>query len=139
MKLKTNGKSRGSPVADAAMVEISWLCPGRAATELKRKGAETGCRMLGGDLCLVDKIQLQGRHARVAGIAEEEFLLPGNPGNCNQVAWPELPYTLEQLQQMQAAAAAAAIAASKADIQQSTTMLYEFPMASRTHYIELKG
>ena len=67
------------------------------------------CRMLGGDLTLVDEIQ--HRHAQVAGTAEQEFLLADSQSNGNQVALPELPYTLEQLQQMQAAAAA--IVASK--------------------------
>ena len=86
-------------------------------------------------MSLVDEIQR--RHAQVAGTAEEEFLLAGNPGNGNQVALPELPYTLEQLQQMQAAAIA--IVASKADIQQCTVLLHEFPMAKYTQYIELKG
>ena len=42
MKLRINGKGRSTPVADAAtLVEIAWLCPGRAATEFRRKGSET--------------------------------------------------------------------------------------------------
>ena len=99
VKLRINGKGRGTPVANAAtLVEVAWLCPGRAATDFRRKGAETVCRMLGGDLSLVDDIQR--RHAQMAGTAEEEFLLAGK-----QVVLPEVSYSLEQLQHMQAAAA----------------------------------
>ena len=118
-------------VADAAtLVEIAWLCPGKVATAFRRKGAESVCHMLGGDLSLVDEIQC--RHAQVASTAEEEFVLAGNQGNRNQVALPELPYTLQQLQQMRAAAA---IVASKKGIQQCPGVLHEFPMAKYTQYI----
>ena len=86
-------------MADAAtLVEIAWHCPGKEAASFKRKGAETVCCMLGGDLTLVDEIQR--RHTQVTGTAEEGFLLAGNQGNGEQVALPGLPYTLEQLQQM---------------------------------------
>ena len=55
-KLRINGKGRETPVADAAtLVEIAWLCPGKAAVQFRRKGAESVCRMLGGDLSLVDE------------------------------------------------------------------------------------
>ena len=58
MKLRINGKGRETPVADAAtLVEIARLCPSKAAVQFRRKGAETVCRMLGGDLTLVDEIQ----------------------------------------------------------------------------------
>lgn len=57
------------------------------------------CRMLGGDLGLVDEIQR--RHTQVVGTAEVGFLLASTQGNNAQVALPELPYTLEQLQQLQ--------------------------------------
>ena len=98
-KLRINGKGRETLVADAAtLVEIAWLCAGRAATEFRRKGAESVCRMLGGDMSLVDEIQR--RHAQVAGTAEEEFLLTSNSNSNAQAALPQLPYTLEQLQQM---------------------------------------
>ncbi|KAL3143130.1 hypothetical protein ABBQ38_003399 [Trebouxia sp. C0009 RCD-2024] len=74
VKLRINGKGRETPVADAAtLVEVAWLCPGKAAVAFRRKGAESVCRMLGGDLTLVDEIQR--RHTEVAGTAEEEFLL----------------------------------------------------------------
>ena len=135
-KLKINGKGRETPVADAAtLVEIAWLCPGKAAVQFRRKGAESVCRMLGGDLTLVDEIQR--RHAQVAGTAEQEFLLADSQGNSNQVTLPELPYTLEQLQQMQAAAAA--IVASKEALQQSAVALHEFPMGKYGQYIGLRG
>ena len=78
----------------------------------------------GGDLSLVD--ETQRRHAKVAGTAEEGFLLAGNQGIGNQVALPQLPYSLEQLQQMQAAAAA--LVASKEGIQHCSVVLHEFPM-----------
>lgn len=137
VKLRINGKGRSTPVADAVtLVEIDWLCPGRAATDFRRKGAETVCRMLGGDLTLVDEIQRTGRHAQVKGTTEEEFLLAGNQRN-EQVALPELPYSLEQLQQMQTAAAS--IVASKEGIQQCSVVLHEFPMSKYTQYIGLRG
>ncbi|KAL8894682.1 MAG: hypothetical protein Q9207_008442, partial [Kuettlingeria erythrocarpa] len=136
MKLKINGKGKGTPVADAAtLVEILWWLPGKKVASFKRKGAETVCRILGGDLALVDDIQ--HRHTQVSGTAEEEFLLAGNQGNGNQVALPELHYGLEQLQQMQAAAAA--IAAGKEGIQQCSVVLHEFPMAKYTQYIQPRG
>ena len=70
VKLRINGKGRETPVADATtLVEIAWLCPGKTAVQFRRKGAESVCRMLGGDLTLVDEIQR--RHAQVAGTAEE--------------------------------------------------------------------
>ncbi|KAL3158971.1 hypothetical protein ABBQ32_011369 [Trebouxia sp. C0010 RCD-2024] len=57
-RLKINNKGNETPVADAAtLVEIAWLLPGKKAASFKRKGAETVCRMLGGDLTLVDEIQ----------------------------------------------------------------------------------
>ncbi len=82
-KLRINGKGRETPVANAAtLVEIAWLCPGKAAVQFRRKGAETVCRILGGDLTLVDEIQ--HRHAQVAGTAEEEFLLADAQGGNTQ-------------------------------------------------------
>ena len=136
VKLRINGKGRETPVADAAtLVEIAWLCPGKAAVQFRRKGAESVCRMLGGDLTLVDEIQR--RHAQVAGTAEQEFLLADTQGNSTQVALPELPYSMEQLQQMQAAAAS--IVASKEGIQQCAVVLHEFPMEKYGKYTELKA
>ena len=94
MQLRINGKGRETPVADAAtLVEIAWLCPGKAAVQFRRKGGDSACRMLGGDLTLVDEIQC--RHAQVAGTAEQEFLLADTQGDSTQVALPELPYSME--------------------------------------------
>lgn len=72
-------------MADAAtLVEIAWLCLGKAAVAFKRKGAELVCRMLGGDMTLVDKIQR--RHVQVAGAAKEEFLLADAQSGSTQQA-----------------------------------------------------
>ena len=121
VKLKINGKGRETPVANAAtLVEIAWLCSGKAALQFRRKGAESMCRVLDGDLTLVDEIQR--RHAQVAGTAKQDFLQADNQGNGNQVALPDLPYSMEQLRQMQAAAAA--IVASKEGIQQCALVLH---------------
>ena len=48
----------------------------------RRKGAESACRMLGGDLSLVDEIQR--RHAQVAGTAEEFLLADAQGGGSAQ-------------------------------------------------------
>ncbi len=82
-KLRIDGKGRETPVADAAtLVEIAWLLPGKKAASFRRTGAESVCRMLGGDLSLVDEIQR--RHAQVAGTTEEEFLLADPQGGSAQ-------------------------------------------------------
>ena len=134
-RLKINGKGNITPVADAAtLIELAWLCPGHAAAAFRRKGAESVCRMLGGDLSLVDEIQR--RHAQVAGTAEESFLLTSTQG-ATQTAVQGLPYTLEHLQQMQAAAEA--IVASKDSLQQSSVVLHEFPISKYSQYIDLRG
>ena len=74
VKLKINGKGKATPVADATtLVEIAWMCPGKAAMQFRRQAAEKVCRMLGGDLSLVDEIQR--RHSQITGTAEQEFLL----------------------------------------------------------------
>ena len=137
MKLRINGKGRVTPVADApTLIEVAWLLPGKTATEFRRKGAESVCRLLGGDLSLVDEVQR--RHAQVAGTAEEGFLLAASgQGSSTQVAATELPYTLEQLQQMQAAAMS--IVASKEALQECSVVLHEFPMGKYGQYIELRG
>ena len=81
-----NDKGRETPVADAAtLVEIAWLGPGTAAVQFRRKGAESVCRMLGGDLTLVDEIQR--RHTQLAGTTEEEFLLADVQRSPQQVTW----------------------------------------------------
>ena len=73
-KLRIDGKGTETPVADAAtLVEIAWLLPGKTAAQFKRQAAESVCRLLGGDLTLVDEIQQ--RHEELNGTAEQEFLL----------------------------------------------------------------
>ena len=52
--------------------------------QFRRKGAETICRMLAGDLTLVDEIQR--RHAQVASTAEEDLLLADPQGVSAQEA-----------------------------------------------------
>lgn len=58
----------------STLVEIAWLCPGRAAKEFRRQGAVTLCRALGGDLSLIDEIR--ERHGLV-NAQEQEMLLAG--------------------------------------------------------------
>ncbi len=68
------GPGRPTDCADTAtLVEIAWLCPGKAAKEFRRQGAVTLCRALGGDLTLVDEIER--RHVQVAGTETERLLL----------------------------------------------------------------
>ena len=51
-------RQRSTPVAPLkTLVEIAWLLPGRRAAEFRRAGAATMCRVLGGDLSLVDEIR----------------------------------------------------------------------------------
>ncbi|KAA6423629.1 MAG: hypothetical protein FRX49_06201 [Trebouxia sp. A1-2] len=67
-----------------AAVQAAAGRPGKAAVQIRRQGAETVCRLLGGDLTLVDEIQR--RHAQVAGTAEEEFLLANTQAGSTQQA-----------------------------------------------------
>lgn len=79
---------RFTPVADTStLVEIAWLCPGKAAKEFRRKGAVTLCRALGGDLTLVDEIE--ARHRTIAGTDEQRTILAGTgvtPSDANRTA-----------------------------------------------------
>ena len=76
--LKIDGKGKHTPVADArTLVEIVWLLPGRAARDFRRSSAIAVCRILGGDLSLVQEIEarhhsLQGTQS---GRAAQEFML----------------------------------------------------------------
>jgi hypothetical protein len=77
-QLKINGKGKLTPVADArTLVEIVWALPGKAARDFGRSSAQTVCRVLGGDLCLVAEIE--HRHYTMqqseAGQAAQDFLL----------------------------------------------------------------
>lgn len=76
-QLRINGKGKKTPCADAkTLVEIVWSLPGKAAREFRRTSAKTVCRVLGGDLTLVDEIEAR-HHALQAsegGRAVQEFL-----------------------------------------------------------------
>ena len=68
-----------TPVADArTLVEIVWLLPGKAARAFRRTSAVTVCRVLGGDLTMVQEIE--ARHNALASTVEgqhvQEFLVP---------------------------------------------------------------
>lgn len=77
-QLRIGGKGKLTPCADAkTLVEIVWLLPGKAAREFRRSSAQTVCRVLGGDLRLVQEIE--ARHHALEGTEEgqatREFLL----------------------------------------------------------------
>ena len=64
-RVTINNKGRETLVADAVTLgETAWLLPGEKAASFRRKGVESVCYMLGGDLTLADEIQR--RHAQVA-------------------------------------------------------------------------
>ena len=98
-QLRINGKGRETPVADAAtLVEIVFMvrsrrftrfftasvtlctshitvvvqCPGKMARDFRRAAAETLCRLLRGDLSLIEDIQQ--RHQEVEGTDLDTFL-----------------------------------------------------------------
>lgn len=76
-QLRINGKGKPTPCADArTLVEIVWLLPGRAARDFRRSSAASVCRMLGGDLSLVQEIEARysSLHSTEAGRAAQEFL-----------------------------------------------------------------
>eukprot|EP00953_Heterococcus_sp_UTEX-ZZ885_P014336 8139-Heterococcus_DN1.PRE.1 len=59
-QLRINGKGKLTPVADAReLVEVVWALPGKAARDFRRASAQTVCRVLGGDLRLVEEIELR--------------------------------------------------------------------------------
>ena len=79
--LQINEKGKRTPVADArALIEIVWALPGKAARDFRRASAQTVCRVLGGDLSLVDEIE--SRHHTMqqseAGRAAQHFLVPAD-------------------------------------------------------------
>ena len=97
---------RDTPVAPVStLVEVAWLCPGRAAKEFRRQGAVTLCRALGGDLSLVEEIEQ--RHGEVAGTETQAALLEGTgvtPAEANSGTSTELASSsssqLQMLQQL---------------------------------------
>jgi hypothetical protein len=77
-QLRINGKGKLTPVADArTLVEIVWSLPGKAARDFRRSSAQTVCRVLGGDLSLVQEIE--ARHHTLqqseGGKALQDFLV----------------------------------------------------------------
>lgn len=72
--IKFPGKGqKETPCADAVtLVEIAYLCPGKAAAKFRRQGAELLCRALAGDLSLVDEII--EKHAEVDQETQEKLL-----------------------------------------------------------------
>lgn len=72
--LKFPGKGqKETPCADAVtLVEIAYLCPGKAAAQFRRQGAELLCRALAGDLSLVDEIVK--KHAEIDTDTQEKLL-----------------------------------------------------------------
>jgi hypothetical protein len=86
--IKINGVGHETPVADAkTLVEIVWLCPSRAAREFRRKSAQTICRVLGGDLTIINEIEQ--RHNQLNGSEEgravQNFLLPESREQTQQI------------------------------------------------------
>ena len=55
---RINGKGRPTPVADAkTLIEIAMLLPGKASAKFRRTSATTVCRVVGGDIKLIDEIE----------------------------------------------------------------------------------
>ncbi|KAG5179779.1 hypothetical protein JKP88DRAFT_158368, partial [Tribonema minus] len=76
--LRINAKGKPTPCADAkTLVEIVWSLPGKAAREFRRTSAKTVCRVLGGDLSIVQEIEK--RHHTLqqteGGRAAQAFML----------------------------------------------------------------
>ena len=93
-QLRINGKGKLTPCADAKLlVEIVWSLPGKAARAFRRTSARAVCRVLGGDLSLVDEMEGRCRalQATQAGRATQDFFV-GNGGH--QVSG-ELPAELQ--------------------------------------------
>jgi hypothetical protein len=78
-QVRINGKGKLTPVADArALMEIVWVLPGKAARDVRRASAQTVCRMLGGDLALVQEIEHRHHTWQESeeGRAAQDFLVP---------------------------------------------------------------
>ena len=75
--ISINGKGKPTPVADArTLIEIIWALPGRVAQEFRRASAVTVCRVLGGDVSLVEEIESRNatlQHTE-AGRSTQTFL-----------------------------------------------------------------
>jgi hypothetical protein len=93
-QLRINGKGKLTPCADArTLVEIVWSLPGKAARAFRQTSARAVCRVLGGDLSLVDEIEGRCRalQATDAGRETQDFLV-GDGGH--QIS-RELPAELQ--------------------------------------------
>ncbi|KAG5190875.1 hypothetical protein JKP88DRAFT_175123 [Tribonema minus] len=77
-QLRINGNGKLTPCADArTLVEIVWSLPGKPARAFRRTSATTVCRVLGGDVSLVDEIEGRCRalQATEVGRAAQDFLI----------------------------------------------------------------
>ncbi|KAG5181549.1 hypothetical protein JKP88DRAFT_208737 [Tribonema minus] len=77
-QLRINGNGKLTPCADArTLVEIVWSLPGKPARTFRRTSATTVCRVLGGDVNLVDEIEGRCRalQATEVGRAAQDFLI----------------------------------------------------------------
>jgi hypothetical protein len=77
-QLRINGKGKLTPLADArTLVEIVWALPGKAARDFRRSSAQTVCRVLGGDLSLVEEIEVRHHTLQQSeeGKAAQDFLV----------------------------------------------------------------
>ena len=58
IQLRINGKGKLTPVASMeTLVELIWLCPGKAAKGFRAASAHNICRLLRGDLSLIPEIE----------------------------------------------------------------------------------
>lgn len=77
---------RATPVAPLkTLVEIAWLFPGKRAAEFRRAGAATMCRVLGGDLSLVDEIR--ERHGAIGSEERAAWLEGVETGGRAPLEW----------------------------------------------------
>ncbi|KAG5179474.1 hypothetical protein JKP88DRAFT_256260 [Tribonema minus] len=77
-QLRINGNGKLTPCADArTLVEIVGSLPGKPARAFRRTSATTVCRVLGGDVSLVDEIEGRCRalQATEMGRAAQDFLI----------------------------------------------------------------
>ena len=80
------GRGRPTPVAPLkTLVEVAWLLPGKRAAEFRRVGAATMCRVLGGDLSLVDEIR--ARHEAIGGTEEQAAWMEGVETGAKKIEW----------------------------------------------------
>lgn len=72
-RTRINGRGKMTPVASGlTLIEIAYVLPGKTATAFRRSSAAMVCRMLGGDLSIIDEVEK--RHAYIAASSEGAFL-----------------------------------------------------------------